>query len=167
MTADELSPDTGRPHLAGPFEIWADGVCNGNPGPGAWAAIIRNASGKEREITGTKEATTGNQMELTAAIRALEVLSRPSRVILRSDSQYLVKGMTEWLPGWLERSWTTGKGKPVVNRDLWVRLVAAEEHHEVTWEWMQGGAEDEMNKRIDALALAAMNHRFGGTPLRG
>lgn len=147
--------------LAGPFEIWADGACSGNPGPGGWAAILRNPAGKEKEISGAAADTTNNQMELTAALEALKVLSKPSRVTMRCDSQYVVRGMTEWLPGWRARGWKKGDGKPVVNRELWEKLAAAEARHEVTWEWVRGHAGDTMNERVDRLAVQARVRYLG------
>ncbi|MGH7121638.1 MAG: ribonuclease HI [Acetobacteraceae bacterium] len=135
-------------------EIWTDGGCKPNPGPGGWAAILR--SGKnERELSGAAAASTNNQMELTAAAEALEALKQPCRVILATDSQYLERGITIWQQNWVRRNWRTRDGKPVLNRDLWERLLAAAARHQIEWRWVRGHATDPMNIRADALASAA------------
>ena len=156
---------TGAPEkpsaLAGPFEVWADGACSGNPGPGGWAAVLRNPTGKEKELTGAEAETTNNRMELTAAIRALSFLSSPSVVTLHTDSQYVQRGMSEWLPGWLRKGWKNSQGKAVVNRDLWEELMEAARRHEVTWQWVRGHAGDTMNERVDGLAVAVRKAKFG------
>lgn len=155
-----LSPAP-SPTLGGPVEIWVDGGCRPNPGRGAWAAIIRDSGGSEREIFGAELLTTNNRMELTAAIAALEALPHPSGVIVTADSEYVQLGMTVWLPRWLAKGWRTGKGKPVENRDLWERLIAAAAPHKVSWRWTRGHAGDPMNERVDRLATAA--REFAGT----
>ena len=135
--------------------IWTDGACSGNPGPGGWGAILR-AGGRESELCGGEPATTNNRMELTAAIAALEALKRPCRVELRTDSQYLRGGVTEWLHNWKRNGWRAADKKPVKNDDLWRRLDAAAERHEIDWRWVKGHAGDAMNERADALARKGM-----------
>ena len=135
-------------------EIWTDGGCRPNPGPGGWGAILR-AGGKERAISGAEAATTNNRMELTAAAASLEALKKPCRVILHTDSQYLQQGITTWQKSWVKRNWRTAEGKPVLNQDLWQRLLAAAARHQVEWRWVRGHADDAMNHRADALATAA------------
>jgi len=137
-------------------EIFTDGACRGNPGPGGWGAILRY-KGVEKELYGGEPATTNNRMELMAAIRALETLKRPCKVILSTDSQYLMKGITEWLPNWRRRQWKTSAGKPVKNQDLWQRLVKALETHRVQWEWVRGHSGHPENERADRLANKAID----------
>ena len=136
--------------------IYTDGGCRGNPGPGAWAALLRYGE-HERELTGAEPVTTNNRMELMGAIVALETLTRASRVVLYTDSQYVKKGMTEWLPGWIARGWLTADRKPVKNADLWQRLQAAAQRHRVDWRWVRGHAGDPGNERVDLLANRAMD----------
>jgi len=136
-------------------EIFTDGACSGNPGPGGWAAILRYR-GTEREISGAEPATTNNRMELFAAIAALEALTRPCSVQLYTDSQYLRDGITKWLPQWKARGWRTADKKPVKNIDLWQRLDAAAAPHRVEWHWVRGHAGHPENDRADALARAAI-----------
>ena len=131
--------------------IYTDGACRGNPGPGGWGAILL-CRGRELELFGGAPDTTNNRMELEAAIRGLEALKRPSRVILTSDSQYLLKGISEWLPNWQRRGWKTASNTPVKNLDLWQRLVAARQPHEVEWKWIKGHAGHPENERADGLA---------------
>ncbi len=135
--------------------IWTDGACSGNPGPGGWGAIL-SSGGRERELCGGEETTTNNRMELTAAIAALEALSRPCRVALHTDSQYLRGGVTGWIDNWKRNGWRTANKKPVKNDDLWRRLDAAAGRHEIDWRWVRGHAGDEMNERADALARRGM-----------
>lgn len=142
------------PLLGGPVEIWTDGSCRPNPGPGAWAAILRSPYGREKKISGSEVLTTNNRMEMIAAIRALEALKRPCRVTLHSDSELVVRGMTLWLDRWQRDQWRTAKGKPVENADLWRSLVTAAAVHEVQWRWTRGHAGDPMNERVDRLANA-------------
>ncbi len=140
-------------------EIHTDGACSGNPGPGGWAAILR-WGGHERELSGGAALTTNNRMELTAAIAALEALKRPSRVELWTDSNYLKDGITAWIDGWKRRGWRTAAKQPVKNRDLWERLDAARERHDVHWRWLKGHAGHPLNERADALARGALEaHR--------
>jgi ribonuclease HI len=152
----------GREFLASPYEIWADGACSGNPGPGGWGAVLRAPTGRLLDLSGAAHDTTNNQMELTAAFAALERLSKPSCVTLYTDSEYVQKGMTEWMPGWLKRRWKNAQGKPVANRELWERLQAAESRHAVTWVWVRGHAGDAMNERADQLAGAAREKLVAG-----
>ena len=131
--------------------IYTDGACSGNPGPGGWGAVLI-AKGREKEICGGEPATTNNRMELMAAIQALEVLTKPCKVELHTDSQYVRTGITEWLPGWKARGWRTAAKAPVKNDDLWKRLDQARLRHEVDWRWVKGHAGHELNERADALA---------------
>jgi len=135
--------------------IYTDGACSGNPGPGGWAALLL-FKGREKELSGGEALTTNNRMELTAAIKALEALSRPCAVDLYTDSQYVRLGVTQWIKGWKTRGWKTADRKPVKNEDLWRALDAAQSRHEVTFRWVRGHADDPLNHRVDALAVAAM-----------
>ncbi len=139
-------------------EIWTDGGCKPNPGPGGWAAILRMGA-HERELTGREAVTTNNRMELTAAAAALEALKRPCRVVLHTDSEYLRNGITRWHTGWVRRNWRNASGDPVANMDLWRRILDAAKPHTVEWLWVRGHAGDPMNERADVLATAA---REGG-----
>ena len=132
-------------------EVFTDGACRGNPGPGGWAAILRYG-GMERELGGFAPDTTNNRMEMTAAIAALEALKRPCRVRLYSDSQYLREGITKWINNWKRRGWRTADKQPVKNIDLWQRLDAAAARHDVTWVWVRGHSGHPENERADALA---------------
>jgi ribonuclease HI len=136
-------------------EIWTDGACSGNPGPGGWGAILVLGD-REKELSGGEPLTTNNRMELTAAISALEALKRPCNVDLYTDSQYLREGISKWLAGWKKRNWLTAEKKPVKNVDLWQRLEAAAEKHETNWKWVRGHAGDVRNERADELARAGM-----------
>jgi len=131
--------------------IFTDGACSGNPGPGGWGAVLISGA-NEREICGGEPATTNNRMELMAAIQALEALKRPCKVELHTDSQYVRKGITEWIGGWKARGWKTADKKPVKNDDLWKRLDAARARHDVDWRWVKGHNGHELNERADALA---------------
>ncbi|MDX5331995.1 MAG: ribonuclease HI [Caulobacteraceae bacterium] len=131
--------------------IYTDGACSGNPGPGGWGAILMWGD-REKELCGGEPATTNNRMEMMAAIQALEALNRPCRVELHTDSQYLMKGVTEWLAGWKARGWKTASKEPVKNVDLWRRLDEARLRHQVDWRWVKGHAGHELNERADALA---------------
>jgi len=135
----------------GVVEIFSDGACRGNPGPGGWGALLR-AKGAEKELWGGVADTTNNRMELTAVIRALEALKRPSRVRLYTDSQYVQKGVSEWLRQWKRRGWRTADGKPVKNRDLWQELDALAARHSIEWHWVKGHAGHPGNERADRLA---------------
>jgi ribonuclease HI len=136
-------------------EIWTDGACSGNPGPGGWGAILRFGE-REKELCGGELLTTNNRMELTAAISALEALKRACEVDLHTDSQYLRQGVTGWMFGWKKNGWRTADRKPVKNEDLWRRLDDATGRHKIDWRWVRGHAGDEMNERADELARAGM-----------
>ena len=138
-----------------PVEIFCDGACSGNPGVGGWGCVLRYG-GHEKELAGAAGDTTNNRMEMTAAITALESLKRPCRVRLTTDSQYLVKGMNEWLPGWIRRGWVNSKKEPVLNRDLWERLVDLSQVHRIEWLWVRGHAGHPENERCDELARKAI-----------
>ncbi|MEI5666142.1 ribonuclease HI [Bosea sp. CCNWLW174] len=141
--------------MTDPVEVWTDGACSGNPGPGGWGAIL-SYKGKERELSGGEALTTNNRMELMGAISALETLTRPCTVALHTDSQYLRQGITSWIHGWKKNGWKTADRKPVKNEELWKRLDAALKQHKIEWKWVKGHAGDEMNERADALARAGM-----------
>lgn len=132
-------------------EIFCDGACSGNPGPGGYGAILRYGR-HEKEISGGAKETTNNRMELSAAIEALRLLTRPCSVTITTDSQYLVKGMTEWIEGWQRKGWRNSKKEPVVNRDLWELLLELTRPHIVQWRWVRGHAGHAENERCDQLA---------------
>jgi len=145
-------------------DIFTDGACSGNPGPGGWGAVLR-AGPHERELKGGDPATTNNRMELMAAIAALEALKRPSAVRLHTDSNYLKDGITRWMPQWKRRGWKTADRKPVKNVDLWQRLEAATAPHRVDWFWVRGHAGHPENERADKLAREGMKlFRKGPSP---
>jgi len=139
-------------------EIFTDGACSGNPGPGGWGALLR-CDGTEKEMSGGENLTTNNRMELMAAIKALESLTRPSQVRLYTDSQYVQKGISEWLAGWVKKGWKTADKKPVKNADLWQRLDAARAGHKVDFIWVRGHNGHEENERVDRLAVEAIGKR--------
>ena len=141
-------------------EIFADGACRGNPGPGGWAAILRHRR-VEKELSGSELHTTNNRMEMLAAIMGLEALKRRCRVRLYSDSQYLRDGITKWIDNWKRRGWRTADNRPVKNQDLWQRLDRAAAGHEVSWIWVRGHAGHPENERADALARAAIAAAIG------
>ncbi|OGT80020.1 MAG: ribonuclease HI [Gammaproteobacteria bacterium RIFCSPLOWO2_02_FULL_61_13] len=142
-------------------EIFTDGACKGNPGPGGWAALLRYA-GREQEISGAERETTNNRMELTAAIRALEALKRKCRVQVTTDSEYVKNGITIWLPQWKRRHWKTAGRKQVKNMDLWQQLEALTLAHEVSWHWVRGHSGHPENERMDQLAVAAIERLLAG-----
>ncbi|HRC68824.1 MAG TPA: ribonuclease HI [Candidatus Competibacter denitrificans] len=135
--------------------LFTDGACSGNPGPGGWGALLRYRD-QEKELSGGEPETTNNRMELLAVIHGLEALKRPVRVRIVTDSQYVMKGMTEWLVGWKQRGWRTAGRQPVKNIDLWQRLEAALTPHEIEWEWVRGHSGHPDNERVDQLARAAI-----------
>lgn len=137
--------------MSEPVIIYTDGACKGNPGPGGWGALLRHGP-HERELFGGEADTTNNRMEMLAVIRALEALKGEREVILHTDSQYVCKGMAEWLPGWKRRGWLTADRKPVKNVDLWKQLDALVSQHQVQWRWVRGHNGDPGNERADALA---------------
>jgi ribonuclease HI len=137
-------------------EIYTDGACRGNPGPGGWGATME--SGEHfRELSGAEADTTNNRMELTAVIRALEALKRRAVVTVHTDSEYVRRGITEWLPNWKARDWKTTDRKPVKNRDLWERLDELAAGHDIDWRWVKGHSGVPGNERVDALATAAID----------
>ncbi|AHK70127.1 MULTISPECIES: ribonuclease HI [Gluconobacter] len=132
-------------------EIWTDGGCKPNPGPGGWGALLV-CRGQEKELLGGDPETTNNRMELTAAAEALEALKRPCIVTLHTDSEYLRNGITRWHTGWVRRKWRNAAGDPVANMDLWQRILEAAKPHEIDWLWVKGHSGDENNERVDQLA---------------
>jgi ribonuclease HI len=137
------------------IDLFTDGACSGNPGPGGWGAILR-WRGHEKELSGGERATTNNRMELLAAIRGLESIKRPARVRIHTDSQYVKNGITQWIKSWKARGWKTADKKPVANVDLWKELEAAVAPHAVTWHWVRGHSGHPENERADALARGAI-----------
>ncbi len=137
------------------IDIFTDGACSGNPGPGGWGAILR-WNGHEKELSGGEDETTNNRMELMAAIRALETLKRPSQVRLYTDSQYLKNGIGQWIHNWKRNGWKAAGGKPVKNRDLWERIDSALARHQVEFIWVKGHAGHPENERADVLAVQAI-----------
>ncbi len=137
-------------------EIYTDGACRGNPGPGGWGVLLRS-NGKEKELLGAEENTTNNRMELMAAIAGLEQLKRPCEIVLTTDSNYVKKGISEWLPQWKKRNWKTAAKKPVLNVDLWKRLEKATLVHQIDWRWVKGHSGHEENERVDQLANRAID----------
>ena len=136
-------------------EIFADGACSGNPGPGGYGAILK-FGGKMREISGRHLNTTNNRMEMMAVVQALRQLKRPCKIRIVTDSHYLVKGMTEWMPRWIRRNWKNSQNKPVMNRDLWEELVRLSGAHQIKWQWIKGHQGHKENERCDELAKAAI-----------
>ena len=140
--------------------IYTDGACSGNPGPGGWGAVLQGG-GKEKELYGGDALTTNNRMELMAAIQALEALQRPTTVTLYTDSKYLLDGITKWIHGWQRNGWLTSAKKPVKNDDLWRRLTAAMDPHEITWKWVKGHAGAPGTERADELARRGIEEASG------
>jgi len=136
-------------------DIWTDGACSGNPGPGGWGAVLKYGD-VEKELCGGEKPTTNNRMELMGAIEALNALKGPTRVRLHTDSQYVKNGITTWIHNWKKRGWKTADGKPVANADLWQRLEDAAARHQIEWKWVRGHSGDVMNERADALARAGI-----------
>ena len=137
-----------------PVELFTDGACKGNPGPGGWGALIR-AGEREKELSGGEPLTTNNRMELTAAIEGLNALTRPCAVTLSTDSRYVMDGLTKWIKGWQRNGWRTADKKPVKNADLWQALLAAAAPHRIEWVWVKGHAGHPENERADRLASDA------------
>jgi len=150
-----MSPTETSARRSGWVEIFTDGACSGNPGPGGWGAVLRY-NGHEKELSGGEPQTTNNRMELLAAITALEALRRPSKVHLHTDSTYLRDGITKWIHAWKRRGWKTADKKPVKNVDLWQLLEAALHRHQVEWHWIRGHSGHPENERADALARQAI-----------
>ncbi|HQT68747.1 MAG TPA: ribonuclease HI [Acetobacteraceae bacterium] len=142
-------------------EIWTDGGCKPNPGPGGWAALLRFRE-TERAISGADPNTTNNRMELTAAASALEALKKPCRVTLHTDSEYLRLGITRWHTGWVRKNWRNAKGDPVANMDLWQRILTAAKPHTIEWLWVRSHTGNPMNERVDQLATAARERLLVG-----
>ena len=140
---------------AAAVQIFTDGACSGNPGPGGWAAILRYRD-TEKEFFGGDPLTTNNRMELMAAIKGLEALGRPCNVVVYTDSRYVMDGITQWLPRWKANGWKTADKKPVKNGDLWIALDAAASRHKITWRWVQGHSGHLENERADLLARSAI-----------
>jgi ribonuclease HI len=136
-------------------EIFSDGACSGNPGPGGYGSILRYG-GKTKEISGYDLHTTNNRMEMMGVIEALRLLKKPCKIKIVTDSSYLVKGMTQWLPGWIKRNWMNKQKKPVLNKDLWEMLLDVSKTHEIEWIWVRGHAGHEENERCDELAKEAI-----------
>jgi ribonuclease HI len=149
-------PDAPPPSPADRLRLFTDGACSGNPGPGGWAYLLRHpASGKEVEDSGGEGETTNNRMELTAVIEGLSAIRRPSTVEIYSDSQYVLKGLNEWMDGWIARGWKNASKKPVKNRDLWERLDKLRRVHTLHYHWIEGHAGHPENERCDQLAVTA------------
>lgn len=144
------------------MEIFTDGACRGNPGPGGWAALLRDGKGAAAQcIRGAEASTTNNRMELRAAIEGLAALERPSRVSLTTDSQYVRLGITRWIKDWKRRGWRKADKKPVLNRDLWQRLDALNQCHDVTWKWVKGHSGHAENEAVDRAANSAIDEMLG------
>ena len=154
VKGQETSAPCPMPH-APVVELFCDGACSGNPGPGGYGTILR-CRGLEKELSGGAAETTNNRMELTGALAGLQQLSRPCRVTVTTDSQYLVKGMTEWLPGWQRNGWKNSKKEPVLNRDLWEQLAELALQHQIRWQWVRGHDGHAENERCDLLAREAI-----------
>ena len=146
-----------------PVEIFTDGACKGNPGPGGWGAVIRSGE-RERELSGGEALTTNNRMEMLAAVRALQALTRPCHVTLTTDSIYVRDGITRWIHGWLKNGWRTADRKPVKNAELWQELLDAAAPHRIEWRWVKGHAGHAENERVDRLACAAALQFAGRSP---
>ncbi|MEW6530141.1 MAG: ribonuclease HI [Thermodesulfobacteriota bacterium] len=141
--------------MANVVEIYTDGACAGNPGPGGWAALLRY-KGVEKLLSGGMRETTNNRMEMLAVIKALEALKRPSEVVVTTDSQYLMRGITQWIKNWKRRGWKTAENKPVKNKELWTRLDELTSQHMVTWQWVKGHNNHSENERVDQAARRAL-----------
>ena len=137
------------------IQIFTDGACSGNPGVGGWGAVLRYKQA-EKEISGAEELTTNNRMEMTALIKALELLKEPCDITVYTDSRYLMNGVTQWLDGWVKNGWKTSAKKSVLNADLWQKLIDLMKPHHIRWEWIKGHNGHEENERVDALARTAV-----------
>ena len=135
-------------------DIFTDGACKGNPGPGGWGALLRTGSA-EKELSGSEPDTTNNRMEMTGVICALHALTEPCSVRLHTDSRYVIDGMTKWIVGWQRKGWINASKKPVANQDLWLALIAAAQPHQIAWIWVKGHAGHAENERVDRLASDA------------
>lgn len=143
-------------------EIYTDGACRGNPGPGGWAAVLRSGA-HEKTLQGSAAQTTNNRMELTAAVSALQALMRPASVVLYTDSKYVQQGISEWLPSWRARGWKTAGKKPVKNLDLWQALHQATAAHAIEWRWVRGHSGNAYNEEVDRLANEAIDKMLSAT----
>jgi ribonuclease HI len=147
--------------MANKVHIYSDGACRGNPGPGGWGTLLKY-NGTEKELYGAEAETTNNRMELMGAIKGLEALTKDDcDVVLTTDSQYVMKGITEWLDGWKSRNWKTAAKKPVKNQDLWQRLDEACQKHQIEWQWVKGHSGHDENEQVDALANKAIDELLG------
>jgi ribonuclease HI len=144
------------------IQIYTDGACSGNPGPGGWGALLRESTGDDIELCGGEPATTNNRMELMAVIGALKALKRRCAVKLYTDSKYVLQGYTEWLPGWKARGWRTAAKEPVKNQDLWEQLDAAAGVQDIEWHWVKGHSGHEQNEYVDQLANIAIDRMLAG-----
>jgi ribonuclease HI len=151
LEASDATPSAAAPQAAATVEIYTDGACKGNPGPGGWGAYLKSGV-HEKELFGGEARTTNNRMELVAVIEALASLKRRCRVVLHTDSQYVKLGVTEWLPNWIRRGWKTAGNKAVKNADLWARLAELSQRHDIDWHWVKGHAGNAGNERADRLA---------------
>ncbi len=142
-------------------EIFTDGACKGNPGPGGWGALLRKGS-NEKEMSGSEPNTTNNRMEMTAVIRALNALTRPCEIDLYSDSKYVIDGITKWVAGWQKKGWVNASKKPVRNADLWHELIEAAAPHKIEWHWVKGHNGHTENERVDRLASSAAEEAAAG-----
>jgi len=149
-----------------PVEIFTDGACRGNPGPGGWAALLRFGDA-EKSISGAEPRTTNNRMELVAAIEGLAALSRPARVVLTTDSEYVRQGITNWIHGWKRRGWKRANKQPVLNVDLWRRLDALDGRHEVRWQWVKGHSGHAENEAVDQAANQAIDRMLSAAASKG
>lgn len=140
------------------IEIFTDGACRGNPGQGGWGTLLRYGT-HERELYGYQAETTNNQMEMMAVIQGLESLSQPCQIILTTDSKYVMQGITEWIHGWKRKHWKNAAGKPVKNKELWVRLDKATQTHTIDWRWVKGHSGHVENERVDALANKGIDEK--------
>ncbi|MCG8535766.1 MAG: ribonuclease HI [Pseudomonadales bacterium] len=143
-----------------PVEIYTDGACKGNPGPGGWGVLLRY-KGQEKQLKGAEPETTNNRMELTAALEGLKSLKRPCKVSLTTDSQYVRKGITEWIHGWKKKGWKNASKKPVKNADLWQALDEATQQHDIEWHWVKGHSGHAENELVDQLANEAITEMMG------
>ncbi len=149
------SKQTNTEHKYNTVEVFTDGACKGNPGPGGWGALLRYGD-TEKELYGYQAKSTNNQMELMAAIRGLEALTRPCKVVLTTDSQYVRQGITKWIHNWKKNNWKTSQKKEVKNKELWQQLDAAAEKHDLQWNWVKGHSGHVENERVDELANRAI-----------
>lgn len=136
------------------IEIFTDGACKGNPGPGGWGVLLRMGQ-HEKEMSGAEAATTNNRMEMTAVIRALQALNQPCEIVLHTDSKYVIDGITKWVHGWQKRGWVNAARKPVANAELWREMLDAAKPHTITWQWVRGHSGHAENERVDQLASDA------------